>query len=126
MNLKEVNRSHDSRGVITIFDLRTDIPFVPKRIFTLTEVPVGTNRGEHGHKSCEQYLVALTGSWRLNLVTCKDEVIHEISSESNGIYIPVNTFLTLSPIAENSSLCVFASHEYDPDDYFYEKPRRKV
>jgi hypothetical protein len=117
-----VQRIRDARGAITVFDLELDIPFVPMRVFTITGVPVGVERGGHGHKKCQQYLIALGGSWQLTLSSSHVQKTMILSEESEGILIPVNTHLTMSPLQLDSVLCVFASEKYDSEDYFYDIP----
>ena len=119
---KPVQRIRDGRGLISIFDLNLDVPFDPRRVFMLTDVPQGVERGGHGHRKCQQYLVALVGEWQLNLVRVDEQRTLQISENSDGVYIPINTYMTMKPLTDQAILCVFASEVYDPEDYFYEIP----
>jgi len=119
---KPVQRIRDGRGLISVFDFTSDIPFVPKRVFMLTDVPKGVERGGHGHKKCQQYLASLVGEWELNLASIDLKRTLKLSENSDGVYMPINTYLTMKPLSEGAVLCVFASEAYDPDDYFYELP----
>jgi UDP-2-acetamido-3-amino-2,3-dideoxy-glucuronate N-acetyltransferase len=119
---ESVQRFHDDRGEITIFDLELDIPFESKRVFILTAVPSNTERGGHGHKKCEQYIISLSGVWEIKLFSTESRVSFQLDNKSGGVLIPVGTFITMKPLEEHSVLCVFASEKYDPDDYFYEIP----
>ena len=120
--LESVQRIRDDRGEIAIFDLKLDIPFESKRVFMLTRVPTNTERGGHGHKKCEQYIVSLSGVWEIKLFSSKSQVSFRLDNESGGVLIPVGTYIVMKPLEEHSVLCVFASEKYDPDDYFYEIP----
>jgi hypothetical protein len=108
--------------MITIFNLKIDIPFETKRVFMLSEVPIETERGGHGHKSCQQYIISLNGIWEIKLFSAKSRLIVQLDKDSGGILIPIGTYITMKPLEVASVLCVFASNEYDPEDYFYDIP----
>jgi hypothetical protein len=38
------------------------LPFVPKRLYWLSDVPLGGERGHHAHKALTQLICVLTGS----------------------------------------------------------------
>jgi hypothetical protein len=118
-NFKSVRRITDDRGIITIFSLKIDVPFETKRVFMLSQVPVNTERGGHGHKECQQYIISLHGIWEINLFSAQSRLTFQLDKESGGVLIPVGTYITMKPLEDASVLCVFASEEYDPEDYFY-------
>lgn len=89
----------------------------------LTAVPTNIKRGGHGHKKCQQYLVSLSGRWEIELFSAQGQVSFQLTHESGGVFIPVDTYITLKPLDDHSVLCVFSSEAYDPDDYFYEIPK---
>jgi hypothetical protein len=119
---ESVQRISDDRGKITIFNLELDIPFESKRVFMLTAVPSNTERGGHGHKKCQQYLVSLRGIWEIKFFSAQGQASFQLNHESGGVLVPVDTYITMKPIEDHSVLCVFASEDYDPKDYFYEIP----
>jgi hypothetical protein len=45
----------DLKGLLRVFEL-TDIPFSVKRVFTVLNSAVGTVRGKHAHKLCNQLI----------------------------------------------------------------------
>jgi hypothetical protein len=120
--LESVQRFRDDRGEITIFDLKLDIPFESKRVFMLTAVPSNTERGGHGHKKCEQYIVSVSGVWEIKLFSAESRFSFQLDNKSGGILIPVGTYIIMKPLEDHSVLCVFASEKYDSDDYFYDIP----
>src|SRR5512139_1299903 len=50
----------DRRGLLLPFELGS-LPFAPRRIFTISNVPQGEIRGRHAHQSSEQLLVCVQG-----------------------------------------------------------------
>ncbi len=67
MSIKKVKKINfkfvkDYRGDLTEVELKRDLPFNPKRIFLINNVPSSKVRGEHAHKKCHQFLLCIKGS----------------------------------------------------------------
>ena len=54
---------HNDAGNITVLENNKNIPFDIKRIYYLYDVPMGADRGGHGHYALQQYVVAASGSF---------------------------------------------------------------
>ena len=54
---------HRDTGSITVLENNVNIPFAIKRVYYLYDVPMGAERGGHGHYELEQYVVAASGSF---------------------------------------------------------------
>jgi UDP-2-acetamido-3-amino-2,3-dideoxy-glucuronate N-acetyltransferase len=50
------------RGSFMALELESQLPFVPRCFFCVYGVPSRKVRGQHAHRECHQYLVALAGS----------------------------------------------------------------
>lgn len=107
----------DSRGTLEVVDLRREVPFEVKRIFTVSGVPQGVRRGNHAHKACHQFLVAVKGSVKCSVSgpIRKDEF--SLDEASPFLYIPPMHWGVQYDFSEDSLLLVLASHSYDPEDY---------
>ena len=107
----------DLRGRLSVGEFSSDIPFTAKRFFIVYDVPGKYVRGEHAHKKCRQFLFCVSGS--LSLVvddgTHREEVLLE--RPNVGVYIPPMVWATQYQFAGNAVALVFASEDYDPDDY---------
>ena len=55
----------DIRGALVVGAFEREIPFVPRRYFLVFDVPTEETRGEHAHRKCEQFLIAVSGSVRV-------------------------------------------------------------
>ncbi len=113
-NLKYVS---DLRGEINVTNVRKDIPFAVERMFWVYNVPSHHIRGEHVHRVLEEYVVCVRGS--VNVVVDDGENREEffLNSPSKGLYLPPKVWRTLYKYTGDAILLVFASHEYNPDDY---------
>jgi dTDP-4-dehydrorhamnose 3,5-epimerase-like enzyme len=112
----------DKRGDIYTKDLY-DLPFVPKRIFVINNVPKNTTRGRHGHKTCHQFFICLGGKiefYNVDLVVrCKKYVI---LTKGMTLYLPNLIWSRQQYIEDNSELLCLCSEKYDKNDYMYGLP----
>jgi len=117
VKLRQIRRAMDLRGSLVAADFSSDLPFVPRRAFTVFDVPTKDVRGEHAHHECEQFLLCLVGS-----VTCvvdNGQMRQEfrLDRPDTGLYIPPMMWGTQYNYSPDAVLLVFASHEYDARDY---------
>lgn len=107
----------DMRGNLAVGEFEREIPFNPKRMFLVYEVPSIETRGEHAHITCKQFLVAVRGS------------VHVVADDGNtreefildhprlGIYLPPMTWGIQYKYTKDAMLLVLASEYYDSADY---------
>ncbi|WP_460120617.1 WxcM-like domain-containing protein [Pseudomonas sp. H3_G09] len=112
--LKEVT---DIRGSLSAGEFERSVPFRAERYFLVYNVPTAETRGEHAHKECHQFLVAVKGS--VHVVAddgCnREEII--LDSPDKGLHLPPMTWGIQYRYSSDAVLLVFASHYYDADDY---------
>lgn len=115
--LHRLRQATDLRGSLVAANFATDLPFVPRRTFTVFDVPTRDVRGEHAHRVCEQFLVCLRGSVAAVVDDGKQRQEFRLDRPDVGLYMPALTWGTQYHYSEDAVLLVFASEEYDPDDY---------
>ncbi len=107
----------DVRGDISILEFSKILPFEIKRIFYTYGVKSTEVRGEHAHKVCEQFLIAVHGS--LNVIVdngiCREEYV--LDSPTKGLHLPSGCWGIEYKHSQDCVLLVLASHEYDAKDY---------
>lgn len=112
--LKEVT---DIRGSLSAGEFERTVPFKTERYFLVYDVPTAETRGEHAHRECHQFLVAVKGSVH---VVADDGVNREefvLDKPNKGIHLPPMTWGIQYRYSQDAVLMVFASHYYDADDY---------
>jgi len=67
-NLKTIK---DDEGILVPIEF-SDLPFEPKRIFYVCDVPKGEERGNHAHFETQQLLMCLQGSILVKIHDGKD------------------------------------------------------
>lgn len=115
--LYRMPRVLDLRGSLTVGEMETDLPFIPKRYFVVFDVPSEKLRGEHAHHACHQFLLCLRGSCTalLDDGTTRQEVL--LDRPDTGLYMPPMIWGTQYRYTRDAVLLVFASHSYDAADY---------
>jgi len=116
----------DLRGSISVGELGKGMPFLPKRYFTVFDVPTREVRGEHAHRTCHQFLVCVRG--QVNLVVDNGQSREELvlDSPSLGVHIPPMIWAVQYQYSSEAVLLVLTSDAYDAADYIrdYDEFRR--
>jgi len=107
----------DDLGALGVVERDSPFPFPIKRVYFLYDVPSIAVRGSHAHKKLSQLIVAVSGSFRVNLDDGRDTRQYELKSPDTGLTVPPGYWRTLTDFSAGSAALVFASEEYDPDDY---------
>jgi UDP-2-acetamido-3-amino-2,3-dideoxy-glucuronate N-acetyltransferase len=107
----------DMRGNLSFVEIEKDIPFEIKRSFWVYKVPGREIRGEHAHFKCHQFLVCLSGSLELVVDNGHERAQITLDRPTLGVHIPPMCWGIQYKYSKEAVLLVFASHQYDPDDY---------
>jgi UDP-2-acetamido-3-amino-2,3-dideoxy-glucuronate N-acetyltransferase len=107
----------DERGKLTFGELGGGLPFAPARYFLVYDVPAGEARGGHAHRSCEQYMIAVTGTIDVTLDDGQSRSEHRLDRPDLGIHVPAWVWGEQHYISANARLLVLASERYDQGDY---------
>jgi len=113
----KLNIHKDMRGSLMVSEFKKDLPFIPKRIFFVYDVPNKKIRGEHAHKTCEQFLVCIKGKVSALIDNGKERNQVELDSPEKGLYIPAMIWGSQFNYSEDAILLCFASKKYDNSDY---------
>ena len=107
----------DDRGALNVLEIARELPFGCQRIFYTYTVPEGSVRGEHAHKRCEQFLIAIRGELHVAVDdgTHRDEIV--LSSPSAGLHLPAGCWGEQFSHSPDCILLVLASLPYENDDY---------
>ena len=115
-----LSRHVSETGVLTAVQFDEDVPFQPKRLFFINNVPTGVVRGKHAHRKCIQYLICTIGTCEVLIDTVTSKTLVKLSSTSDGLLIPPRTWLEISNFSPETVLLVLASDNYDLNDYIFD------
>jgi len=110
----------DPTGNLTPYEWH-DVPFEPHRVFVLHDVIQGARRGGHAHRTLEELIIAVSGSFEV--VTLDEHGYHHwhMNRADQGLYIPPHVWRHLQDFSGNAVALVLASTPYDPLDYIRDK-----
>lgn len=127
-----MRRVTDVRGSLTVGEVPTEVPFIPKRYFLCFDVPSVELRGEHAHKYCQQFLICAHGSCRILLDDGDRRCELTLDRPDVGVFMPELIWGTQYRYSADAVLLVFASRPYEADDYlrtyeeFLEERERRI
>jgi UDP-2-acetamido-3-amino-2,3-dideoxy-glucuronate N-acetyltransferase len=117
VKLLRLTRADDLRGSLVAANFEHELPFVPRRFFTVFDVPSKDVRGAHAHRRCQQMLICMQGS--VNAVVDDGESRQEfvLDRPELGLFIGPMIWGTQYRYSADAVLLVLASDPYDADDY---------
>ncbi len=116
VRLHRLTRIDDLRGRLIAAEL-DDLPFVPARLFTVSNVPSEHIRGSHAHLLCEQFLICVSGGLTVVVDDAHQRDEFRLDDPDFGLYLPPMTWSTQYRYSHHATLLVLASRAYEPGDY---------
>ena len=108
----------DPRGNLTFIEGNRHVPFDIKRVFYLYDVPGGAERAGHALKKCEQFLIAMSGSFDVILYSGKETQRIHLNRSYNGLYLPPMIWREMDNFSSGSVCLALASEPYNEKDYY--------
>ncbi len=107
----------DIRGNLVPIEFSNDLPFVPSRSFLVYGVPTNKVRGEHAHRICGQFLIAVHGCLSVVVDDGTNRVEVSLADPTVGLFLAPDVWGIQYKFDPDTVLMVMASHPYDPSDY---------
>jgi hypothetical protein len=123
MNLKnckliELPKITDPEGNLTPIEGGRHVPFEIKRVFYLYDVPGGATRAGHALKTCQQFIIAMSGSFDVVLDDGTDTKRYHLNRSYTGLYVPALIWRELENFSSGSVCTVLASEAYNEMGYY--------
>ena len=113
----ELPQVRDLRGLLSFGEVETHLPFAPKRVFCISQVPSIEVRGAHAHRTLEQLLVCLSGRCSVVVDDGRSRAEVVLDSPGRALYLPPLVWGIQYKYSADAVLMVLASEKYNPDDY---------
>ena len=113
----ELPRVIDQRGNLTFIESAKHVPFEVKRVYYLYDVPGGESRGGHAHHKLEQFIIAASGSFTVELHDGYASKSVFLNRSYYGLFIPRMCWRVLEDFSSGSVCLVLASEPYEAEDY---------
>ena len=118
----DLPKINDPRGNLTFIETGRHIPFEFKRAFYLYDVPSGEARAGHALKTCEQFLIAMAGSFDVLVDDGVEKKRYQLNRSFYGLYLPPLIWREIDNFSTSSICLVLASEFYSEADYYREYP----
>jgi hypothetical protein len=124
----ELPRINDPRGNLSFMEGGKHLPFEIQRVFYLYDVPGGAWRAGHALKTCDQFLVAMSGSFDVIIDDGTARSRHHLNRSYFGLYLPPLIWRELDNFSSGSVCLVLASERYNEKGYLrnYEEFKQAV
>ena len=107
----------EPRGNLSFVEGGGHIPFDIKRVYYLYDVPGGSDRGSHAHKTLHQFIVAMSGSFDVVLDDGQQQQRFHLNRSYYGLYVCPMMWRYLDNFSSGAVCMVLASARYDQSDY---------
>jgi dTDP-4-dehydrorhamnose 3,5-epimerase-like enzyme len=94
-----------------------DLPFVPRQVVCVSDMPEGAHRGGHAHRSVKQFIVCLRGSIELTIDGGGQRECVRLADKESGCYVGAMQWLDLRALEPDTSFLLLMSEVYDEREY---------
>lgn len=126
--LVDVPTFTDERGAISVMD--KELPFQVKRVFWLHHIKDGKDRGAHALLDSSEIMVAVHGSFIVDLDDTVNKTSVLLDDPSKGLIIRPGVWFRTHSYKEDGVSLILAEEEYARDKYTYDyeefKKLRKI
>ena len=116
----------DKRGNLSFIEGGNHIPFQIKRVYWIYDVPGGECRGGHAFKEQSEFIVALSGSFELEIDNGNEIKTYIMNRSYYGLLVPKGLWRRMKNFSTNSLALVLASTFYDSNDYIRDYKKFKL
>lgn len=113
----DIRHFGDSRGDLSVMENMKDMPFEAKRVFWNYNVPEGKSRGAHAHKELRQILVAVHGSFIVNVDDGSEQKTFVLDNPWQGLLVEAGEWSSEDYFSPGAVCLVICSDHYDESDY---------
>lgn len=107
-------------GNLTVVENKRNVPFTCQRAYYLYDVPGGESRGAHAHKSLQQLIIAVGGSFDITLHDGLNTRTVSLNHPYRGLLLPPGIWREITNFSSGATCLVLASDLYDEEDYLRE------
>lgn len=108
----------DNRGSISVMD--KELPFEVKRVFWLHHIKEGKDRGAHALLDSAEIMIAIHGSFVVDLDDIKSKTSILLDDPSKGLIIRPGIWFRTHSYKHDGVSLILASDEYERDKYTYD------
>jgi len=119
-NLVELQKIKNRAGNLSVVENSNSIPFDIARVYYIYDVPGGSDRGGHAHKDLEQYVIAVSGAFDIQLDDGKNKKTVRLDRPFLALHIKKGIWRETRNFTSGAICMVIASRKYDNQDYIHD------
>lgn len=108
---------HDLRGNLTVVEAERQVPFDIRRVYYLYDVPSGSERAGHAHKTLQQLIIAGSGSFSIHLDDGRHQESVFLNRSHKGVLLKPMVWRVINNFSSGAVCLVLASAHYAESDY---------
>ena len=108
----------DERGAISVLD--KELPFVVRRVFWLHHILTGKDRGAHALLDSSEIMVAVHGSFVVDLDDTETKTSIQLDDPSKGLIIRPGVWFRTHSYKDDGVSLILSEEEYARDKYTYD------
>ena len=117
----ELPKHVDPRVNLTVAEQMKNVPFDIARVYWTYDIPAGERRGGHAHRTCQEIIIAVSGSFDVTLDDGSGQKeTHHLNHPYQGLYVGTGVWRTLEDFSSGAVCLVLASELFDEDEYWYD------
>lgn len=107
----------DNRGNLSFIEEGCQTSFPIQRLYWIYDVPGGETRDGHAYKKNRELIVALSGSFDIEIFDGKGYQTFTLNRSYNALEIPPGIWREINNFSSNAIALVIASEPYNESDY---------
>jgi hypothetical protein len=107
----------DNRGNLTFVEGTRHVPFKIERVYYLYDVPSGSERAGHAHKTLRQLIIAASGSFSVHLEDGRKRETVYLNRSHRGLLMGPMVWRVIDDFSSGAVCLVLASSFFDEADY---------
>jgi hypothetical protein len=107
----------DNRGNLTFVEGSRHVPFKIERVYYLYDVPSGSERAGHAHKTLRQLIIAASGSFSVHLDDGTNKETVYLNRSHKGLLMGPMVWRVIDDFSSGAVCLVLASTLFDEADY---------
>ncbi|MCX6279308.1 MAG: FdtA/QdtA family cupin domain-containing protein, partial [Bacteroidetes bacterium] len=113
----QLPKLEDPRGNLSFIEEERHVPFKINRTYWIYDVPGGQVRGGHAFREQQEFIVALSGSFEVEVHDGAKYQVFSLNRSYYGLFIPAGLWRGMQNFSTNSLALVLSSTHFDENDY---------
>jgi hypothetical protein len=113
----QLPKFEDPRGNLSFIEEEKHIPFTIERVYWIYDVPGGQVRGGHAFKIQQELIIALSGSFDVEVDDGSEKQVFSLNRSYYGLYLPPGLWRRMQNFSTNSLALVISSTSFSEQDY---------